>query len=457
MNRAQPTPFIRSLRRLRNAFWWRRFIRWAIRAAWLAMVVPVIALTGYLWLGWQPQLLDWLVPLILVTLFCVIWAIRPLNLKQMVQRLDGRLGMRARLITAYEVSASPQADNPVVERLYLETVNAAINLRQQIHSFGRGFWLELQALIAVAALLTGLVVIDALRPDLPQATPVELPAAWQEPKADEVVPPDPQLFPPAIPPQVAAGQELSQEELQQALSALADALRDQAVTRSIAEALDRGDLAGAAEGLRRLADQLGGLSEQARDQLGQSLQQAAAQAGQIPGLTQPLEASGEALNGEDLNATRQALESLAQALESLQQAPQESAQTPPDSGGQSGQTEQPQTQGGEQAGAQEPSQAGQPEATSGSGAGAGEGEGNGPPSEAERLAVEGQPLELESEGDLKDQVLQPAELGAQAGDETTSDSPFARQPVGGTNRDLGPDPLTYPWQKRDVIRRYFTP
>jgi hypothetical protein len=71
--------------------------------------------------------------------------------------------------------------------------------------------------------------------------------------------------------------------------------------------------------------------------------------------------------------------------------------------------------------------------------------------------VEGQPLELESDETLEDRVLQPAELDAAAGNESTQDAPFARQPMSAANRDLGPDTLTYPWQKRDVIRRYFTP
>jgi hypothetical protein len=57
---------------------------------------------------------------------------------------------------------------------------------------------------------------------------------------------------------------------------------------------------------------------------------------------------------------------------------------------------------------------------------------------------------------LASSVLQPAELDALASDEVTQDSPFARQPAT-TSGDLGPDPLSYPWEKREVIRSYFTP
>jgi hypothetical protein len=100
---------------------------------------------------------------------------------------------------------------------------------------------------------------------------------------------------------------LSQEQTQQALEALADALRDQAVTRAIAEALDRGDLSGAADGLRRLADQLGELSEQAQGELGQALQEAAENmVGNAPRLTEPLQSGSNALGQSDLRAAQQA-------------------------------------------------------------------------------------------------------------------------------------------------------
>jgi hypothetical protein len=378
----------------------------------------------------------------------------------MVYRLDRRLGLRARLVTAFEVGyakAAEKAENPVVERLFLETVNTTINLRQRVHSFGRGFWTELQALVAVAALFSALLMLDAFRPTFPSATAVELPAEWQEPKADEVIPPDPQLLPPPFAPQLQAQQQLDQAGLQEALEALADALRDQGATRSVAEAIDRGDLAGAAEGLRRLADQLDQLSEQARSELGQSLQQAAeAMGANGQGLNEPLQAGSSALDSDNLEGARQALEDLAETLESLGETPQEMAQTPSESSSQPGEDSQTQTDQNAEPG-ENPSD--QPADNAGAGSGTGEGESSGgnQPSEEERLAVEGEPLELESDPQSEERVLQPAELDAEAGDKLAEDSPFARQAVNAGNSDLGPDPLSYPWQKRDVIRRYFTP
>lgn len=73
--------------------------------------------------------------------------------------------------------------------------------------------------------------------------------------------------------------------------------------------------------------------------------------------------------------------------------------------------------------------------------------------------MEGQPMELEPDppkDEIDDSVLQPSELGAEASDELTEDSPFAKQSIDAAT-ELGPDPLTYPWEKREIIRRYFTP
>jgi hypothetical protein len=420
-------------------------------------------MAGYLWLGWQVRWYDWLIPMILIGLLSLLWSVRPIRLNKMTERLDRRLGLRARLITAYEVGHSPggsgQVDNLVVQRLLQESTRILIDLRRHIRSFGRGFWVEMQALIAVAALLTALLMLDALSPHLPNATPVELPPSWQEPKAEAVLPPDAELFPPPFQPEPQVQQPLSQEQLEQALEALADAMRDQAVTRSIAEALDRGDLSGAAAGLRRLADQLGELSEQARGELGQSLQEAAESVGgNVPDLTEPLQSGSSALSQDNMRAAQQALEQLAEAIESIQEMPQESAQAQPQSSGQPQENSQSQSGESQEAPATE-NEGEQPPEGSGSGAGAGaEGEGNDQAaSEEERLALEGQPLELESDPDQEERVLQPAELDAEAGDEQTQDSPFARQPANRNPGDLGPDPLAYPWEKRDVIRRYFTP
>ncbi len=474
--RAAYSPFFRSLRRLQAAFWRRRVVHWLIRAAWLALLVPTLFMAGYLWLDWRAHWSYWLFPMVGIILGSMLWAVRPISLKKIAYRLDKRLGFRAQLITAYKVSqAANDLDNLVVHRLLHEGVNVVVNIRQEVRIFNRTLWLEMQALIGVLVLLGAMLLLDALNPRLPNATLVELPPPLPEPAADEVIPPNPQLFPPPFAPEIQV-QALSGEAVQQALEALADALRDLAVTRAAAEAIDRGDLAGAAESLRGLADQLGELSEEARAELGDTLGEAADDVGDgVPGLSEPLQDGSQALGADNLGQAGQALADLAETLEALQETPQETAQAPEESQSgeesqaqaetgnnpaaeteqpQAGETENPPAESGEEGTepAEQPAEAGD-----GAGEGDGEGEGEDQPTEAERLALEGQPLELESDSEqLDEQVLQPAELDAEAGDRLTEDSPFGRSSANAST-DLGPDPLTYPWDKREIIRRYFTP
>lgn len=438
------SPFLRTLHRLRAAFWRRRFLRGLVRTLWLTLLVPTIVLVGYLWLGWRVAWYEWMSVAAFVAAISLIWAARPLRLHRMVHRLDRLLGARARLITAFEVSQTGTlAANPVTEHLLHDSVNLSVDARQRVRLFDRGFWVEMNTLIAVAGLLGALLMFDALTTNIPNATPLDLPPLGQEPSAEDIDPLNAQLQPPPFqPPQLSAAQ------VQAALDALAEALGDQAVTRAAAEAIEQGDLAGAAEELRRVADQLEGLSEQARQQLGESLQEAAdAMGGDVPGFTEPLQSGSQSLQGDDLSGAAQALEELAETLDQLDGQPGESGAQPGDQPGES------QSEG------DAPQEPGDSEAGAGDGAGDGEGgEGDsGAGDQTERLPIDGEPLELESESDLEERVLQPGELDADAGDRRTEDSPFARQPLNAGGEELGPDPLTYPWQQRDVVRKYFTP
>lgn len=447
-------PLARSLQRLQAAFWRRRALHWGVRAMWLMLLVPVLVIVGYYWQGWQFSPWTVLLGMAAAGLFALLWAVRPLHRQAMARRLDERLGLQSRLTTALEADPTTTAANPIIQRLLQESVEIATYLRAQINPFNRAFWLEMRTLIAVTALLSGLIVVNNIRVRVPNTAPAELPPAWEEPTTAEVLPPDVQLQPPPFQSQIQ--QPLTPAQVQAALEALAEALRDQAATRAAADALDRGDIAGAAEELRRLADQLDQLSEEAQWEIGQALQEAADNIGQnAPGLSEALEQGSQALQAGDQLGAAEALESLAEALESLVEEPTENAETEP-----VGEPAEAEAQAEpEEPGEDEPEgdQETEAEAPGEGGDGAGDGDGSGQqPSEAERLAAEGEPLELEGDSELESSVLQPAELDAEAGDGVTQDSPFARQPAN-AGGDLGPDPLSYPWEKREVIRSYFTP
>ncbi len=440
-------PFLRTLHRLRGAFWRRRVIYWWVRALWVALLVPTVVMGGYLLWGWQVHWLVWLSLMLLVGVASFLWAMRPIPLEKMARRLDDLLGMRAQLVTALEVSqdtanpANRPENNPVTEQLVQDTVNVTVVMRRQVNTFGRSFWLEMQALIAVAALLGAMLLFDTLRPNIPQAPPADLPSAGQEPTADQVIPPDPNLQQ-----QSPQQQELSDSQLRNILKILADALRDQAVTRAVAEAIDRDDLGGAADELRRLADRLEELSSNAHQELGNSLQEAADKiGGDAPDITDPLQRGKQALDINNMPGASRALDDLAEVLDNLNENSPQSSEA--EAGNES------EDAGESQEG--EPQEAAQEE---GGGGGDGDGGSSNQPldEEEERLPIDGQPLELESE-ETEQRVLQASELDAEAGEETTEASPFTRQPLNAAGDELGPDPLTYPWEKRDVIRQYFSP
>ena len=99
---------LETLRRLRIAFWRRRVVYWLIRALWIALLVPTIVMAGYTFWGWQISWNTWIFLMVLVGVLSLLWSLRPINLKRMTRRLDNLLGMRAQLITAFEVSQVSQ-------------------------------------------------------------------------------------------------------------------------------------------------------------------------------------------------------------------------------------------------------------------------------------------------------------------------------------------------------------
>ncbi|MBN1995772.1 MAG: hypothetical protein JW953_24010 [Anaerolineae bacterium] len=441
--------FLKSLQQLQTAFWLRRAAHWVIRAAWLALLVPTIFMAGYLWLNWEVRWYYWTLPMLLIVLLSLLWSSRPISRKRIACRLDDRLELQTRLTTALEISDTPQTHNPVEQHLLQETEEITATLRRGVPLVNRTLWVEIQALIAVAAILGALLMIDSLAPRIPQVNPTDLPATWKEPSASEVLPSENPPLAQSIAPEDVQTDPMHEEDFQTALRILADVLRDHAVTHSIAEAIDDNDLERAAQNLRRLADQLDNLSPEARAELSNLLQEAADKIGNIaPSITDPLQAGSAALDNDDLLQAGQSLEELARVLEEIEDSPAEVAEykevaeeniPAPDPL----QTEQ------SPASPQDDTMDDNPIES--------ETEQDEQPTEEERLAMEGDPLELESEAESEESVVQEADPDAEAGDAEAEDAPFTRQPLDAPAQQLGRDPLIYPWEKREVIRRYFTP
>jgi len=162
-----------------------------------------------------------------------------------------------------------------------------------------------------------------------------------------------------------------------------------------------------------------------------------------PSLSEPLQAGSQALDKNDLPQAGKALEELAKAIEQVEDTPAEVAHPKPFE-----QLTVPAQQT-----PLEPKDETQPDNPDKNPPQ----EEKQPPAEEERLEAEGQPLELESDPQTEEKVVQAADPNAEAADKQTEDTPFTRQPLNSPSQELGRDPLTYPWEKREVIRRYFTP
>lgn len=425
-----------KLDRLASDRWARRGVRLLLRASTLALSVVCIAVGVQLLSG---AVLPWgLVGA--AALACIaagaVMVLRPrMRAPEVARRLDRRFRLGEQLSTALEVG--PDADG-VGAYLQEQARRNLAQIRRQVAARQRFPWADLALVLALALLLVGLLVLAGIGPRLPGAAAEPLPplVAAQDPA--ERFPEEPFQPPPGAQPAPGPGDLAPAGPGDTAaIAALADALRDQSVTRPAAEALDQGDIAGAAQGLRELADQASGLSEQARQELAEALREAADQIEQTsPGLADEVRESAEAL-AEGGQSAADGLEGLAEAVEQIAQG-------------------QAQGQGQGQAQGQ-----GEGEGQGQGGGGAGQGSLPGEQREgsaADRLGVDGVPLELEAEGE-GDTPAQgdpdgpggPGSGAAPPGGGFSSGAPSSERVA------VGDDPLRIPADLRDVVQDYFSP
>jgi hypothetical protein len=468
-------PLIQKLDQLSTERWARRGVRMLLRAAWLSVCIWCIALGGHMLWGW-PLRMNIIAATALVILggavLVLLWP--RLSPRAAASRLDRRFHLDEQLATAVEVAATAPPPGSIAARLVMESSHTAVLLHRRIARRQPPPWHDILTLVALGLVALGLWVISGVGfPDL-ASSPLPLPplASAQDPA--QQLPQEPQA--PGQPGQAqpgASGQPgQNGGEAQaggssdgatagdpQTIQALADALRDQGATRPAAEALDRGDLAGAAQQLRELADQAGQLSQSARDDLANALEDAAQQIeGNDPQLADQLEQSADGLREGEQDAA-EALDDLARAIEQLPQAQpgQQAGQPAPGQQGQEGQAGQD-GQAGEQSQSGQSDQQGQGDAQ-GNGTGAGSGPGGEQRQAApnERLGVEGQAVPLESSGE--------GEVPAQASDDkppipssANGNGGFTQGGTSSSQRvQVGDDPLRVPIDERDVVQGYFQP
>ncbi|WP_299645246.1 hypothetical protein [uncultured Chloroflexus sp.] len=322
------------------------------------------------------------------------------------RRLDRRFRLQEQLSTALELNGEPSG---VAAQLAQQAQESVKRIQYYVNRTRQPLWPEALMLSALLLVLAGLLALVE-RPIPPVGSAEPLPPLNR---------PDPVVDAPAPEPPPLAGEPTALGGTDPGvLSALADALRDQSITRPAAEALDRGDIAGAADALRELADQMGEISPAAREAIAQALREAARDIAQVrPDLADQMRATADALQFGDALAGATGVEALADALERQPAVP----------------------------------------VADGGGGGAG----NAPGSQRREqtfspLGADGRPFELESSG-----TGQISAAGANTG-QAGSDQPGGLSIRSSSNSAGGPvqaadDPLHIPSDVRDVVRNYFSP
>src|SRR5437773_9846150 len=299
-------PLLHKLDQLSTDRWARRGVRMLLRAAWLSVCIWCIALGGHMLWGWPLRMNVIGASALAIIGGAVVLLLRPrLAPRAAASRLDRRFHLDEQLATAVEVAATNPPPGSIAARLVMESSHTAELLHRRIARRQRPPWQDVLTLVALSLVAIGLWVISGVGfPDL-AGSPLALPplASAQDPARQ--LPQEPQA--PGDTGQTAPGDtgqpaqnggaaQAGAAGDPQAIQALADALRDQGATRPAAEALDRGDLAGAAQQLRELADQAGHLSQSARNDLADSLRSAAEQiAPTDPALADQLRQSADGL------------------------------------------------------------------------------------------------------------------------------------------------------------------
>ncbi len=423
------------LERIASNQWAQRGLLTLIRAAWLGLSVWCFGLGLHLLFDWplDSRLLG------IASLVCVavgaLLLLRPRTAPAIVaRRLDRRFRLNEELATALEVGAhgNPQG----VAANLLEHANRTLNQVNRTIAARRRFPIaEVITLASLALVVFGLLMmIGAIPLRLPPVAE-PLPDIVSPPPIEETLPepPAPQPNTPPEPGTQTGGGQVSGGN-QAALAALADALRDDSLTRPAADALDQGDTAGAAQTLRELADQTDRISQAARDSIASSLREAARNVQNAdPELADQLRSEADRLQ-QDAESAALALDDLASTVEQL---------------------------GGAGQGAQFDAAAGQDRSDQSNGQGGGAG--NSPPSEqralerpADRLGIEGVPLELENEGagDIAGNADNQTPVGGSGG---VGGFEQGAQAPDSTRVQTGDDPLRIPMDLRNVVQEYFAP
>lgn len=383
------------------------------RAAWLALLVPLVALLAHFGTGARLALVPSLAGMGLVFAVSAAWQFRRFAEQELGRALDRRYDLDDLMITAVEVDR--RGARSVVEgRLLDDAATAVATLGDERAIDGRVARREGETTVALALIAAGLwLLVGTIGP-----------------------PPSVQRLPPV--PGFGVGAEGSGDEggagsglgrgsgrgtgagdnfgVSSALSALAGALGDHAGAGELVAALARGDPAAAASAARALADRAAGLSSAGREDLAALMHKAAAEVESLdPELAAAVQQAARALESPQPAVAAAGVERLATELDSLAVRPR-----------------------------------------AGPGAPDSAAHGRSAP-QSRRLAVEPAPVPLAGGSGAPTDGSGPATgQGAARREERAARELRAGAATAGSE-PVGPDPLRYPWVMRETVRHYFAP
>lgn len=414
------------LERLALDRWAHQGVRRLIRAGWVVACVWCVGLGGHVLWGWVVRLHVLGVLTFVVIGVALLLLLRPrISVFQVARRLDRRFHLDEQLASALEVLVRDPIPQGVAARLVEQAGQTVRLVRRSVVRRQRPPWDDVVVLVSAWSVALGLFVSAGVEGSPRDVAVLPLPPLVSSGAQGPLVLREgaPISSGPAVSP--SGGEMVVGLGDSRAVAVLADALRDEGMTRSVAEALDRGDTVGAAQELRVLADQAGGLSLAARGDVADALRAAADRLGFADvSLAEQVRGVARDLIGDD-DAVAQALDDLSHVVERLGRgmlAGQE--------GGGSG------LGGADQGAVDEP---------------VGEQREDAWP---RRLGVAGQPIEVEVSGEGAI-VFEP-----------TDRSPTMSLLVPGVTQGegkgdagslIGGDPLRVPLGERDVVQGYFTP
>ena len=461
MSTPEARQLIAHLQQLDAALAQRRRVRLSIRAVWIAGLGLCLGLVARGWLAAPISVVLLLIISGLCLAIGLVYAWMPApGATALAQMFDREYDLDAQLATAAELGSNGIDDGfaaTLTDQARRRLAFIANDVQERVREPMR---LEWQTLSLVLGLGAGLALLGGLRSTLPTAPASDLPTLRQ---AADVQPPNTAGTEPESPNeqtrpggerpannQAGAGAPELSAEGQQAADALAEALRDNGATRAAADALAQGDTQGAAEEISKLADQADQLSPEARNEIADALDRAAAElAADQPELADRLRRDADQLRSNDPSAAASALDDLAQAIEDLDQAEQPSASAEQPADPNAGASSDPNA-------AQEG--AGQQGENSGNGSGAGTGNGTGQGNRtAPPPAAAGDEMPLPPAADPTGPTTDGQGVGETTitlpGDGTGGQGGSGGQ--GGTVPGDISDPATIPPELRDAIQDYF--